>query len=75
MVVGGVKSFRSEGSKQGGSLFRSDHRRSNGSAADVKFSVGGLNPGPRKLPAAAARYVPAGVRTADRKYSGRLRYH
>ena len=43
---GGVKSFRSEGSKQWGSLFRSDHRRSNGSAADKQFSVGGSNPGP-----------------------------
>ena len=43
-VGGGVKSFRLEGSKQWGSLFRSHHRRSNGSAADAQFSVGGSNP-------------------------------
>ena len=46
---GAVESFRSEGSKQWGSLFRSDHRRSNGSAADEQFSVGGSNPGPRTV--------------------------
>ena len=42
---GGVKSFRSKGSKQWGSLSLSRNRRSNGNAADVKFSVGGSNPG------------------------------
>ena len=41
---GGVKSFRSEGSKQWGSLSPSHNRRSNGNAADAKFSVGGSNP-------------------------------
>ena len=42
---GGVKSFRSEGSKQLGSLSLSHHRRSHGVAADAKFAVGGSNPG------------------------------
>ena len=40
-----VKSFRSEGSKQWGSLSLSHNRRSNGNAADAKFLVGGSNPG------------------------------
>ena len=42
---GGGKSLRSEGSKQWGNLSLSHNRRSNGNAADAKFSVGGLNPG------------------------------
>ena len=42
---GGVKSFRSEGSKQWGSLSLSNNRRSNGNIADANFLVGGLNPG------------------------------
>ena len=42
---GGVKIFRSEGSKQWGSLLLSSNRRSNGNAADANFSVGGSNPG------------------------------
>ena len=42
---GGVKSFRSEGSKHWGSLSLSHNRRSNGNAADAKFLVGGSNPG------------------------------
>ena len=41
----GVKSFRSHGSKQWGSLALSHNRRSNGIAADAKFSVGGSKPG------------------------------
>ena len=44
-VGGGVKSFRSEGSKQWGSRWPSDNRWSNGNTADAKFSVGGSNPG------------------------------
>ena len=43
---GGVKSFRSKGCKQWESLAPSHGRRSNGNAADAKFSVGGSNPGP-----------------------------
>ena len=41
----GVKSFRSEGSKQWGSILRSHNRRSNGNTANTKFSVGDSNPG------------------------------
>ena len=44
-VGGGVKSFRSEGSKQWGSRPLLDNRWSNGNAAHAKFSVGGPNPG------------------------------
>ena len=44
--VGGLKSFRSKGCKQWESLAISHNRRSNGNAADAKFSVGGSNPGP-----------------------------
>ena len=44
-VGGGVKSFRSEGSKQWGSLALSHNRQSNGNATDAKFWVGGSNPG------------------------------
>ena len=44
-VWGGVKSFRSEGSKQWGNLSVSRNRRSNGNAADAKIFVGGSNPG------------------------------
>ena len=43
--MGGVKSFRSASSKQWGSKSPSHNRRSNGNAADAKFSVGGSNPG------------------------------
>ena len=43
---GGVKSFRSKGCKQWENLALSHDRRSNGNAADAKFSVGGSNPGP-----------------------------
>ena len=43
--MGGVISFRSEGSKQWGSLSLSHNPRSNGNAADTKFLVGGSNPG------------------------------
>ena len=46
---GGVKSFRSEGSKQWGSLSLSHNRRSSGDAADAKFLVGGSNPGRRNV--------------------------
>ena len=42
---GGVKSFRSEGSKQWGGISLLHHCRSNGNAADAKFSVGGSNLG------------------------------
>ena len=42
---GGVKSFRSEGSKQWGTLLLSHNCRSNGNAPDAKFLVGGSNPG------------------------------
>ena len=42
---GGVKSFRSEGSKQWGSISLKHNRRSNGNTTDAKFSVGGSNPG------------------------------
>ena len=42
---GEVKSFRSEGSKQWGSLSLLHNRRSNGNAANAKILVGGLNPG------------------------------
>ena len=45
MVGGGVKSFRSEGSKQWGSLLLTHNPRSNGNAADTRFLVGGSNPG------------------------------
>ena len=41
----GVKSFRSEGSKQWGNLVLSCNCRSNGNAADALFSVGSWNPG------------------------------
>ena len=41
---GGVKSLRSEGSKQWGNLSLSHNRRSNGNAADAKYSVGGSSP-------------------------------
>ena len=44
-VWGGVKSFRSTGFKQWGSLALSQYRRSNGNATDAKFAVGGLLPG------------------------------
>ena len=46
---GGVKSFRSEGSKQWGGISVSHHRRSNGNAADAKFSGGSSNPGRRTV--------------------------
>ena len=46
---GGVKSFRSEGSKQWGGILLSHHRRSNGNAADARFLVGGSNPGQRTV--------------------------
>ena len=42
---GGVKTFRSQGSKQWGSLSMSHNRWSNGNAADTKFFVNGSNPG------------------------------
>ena len=42
---GGVKSFRSKGSKQWGRTSLTHNCWSNGNAADVKFSVGGSNPG------------------------------
>ena len=42
---GGLKSFRSEGSKQWGDKLLSHHCRSNGHAADALFSVSGSNPG------------------------------
>ena len=42
---GGVKSFRSEGSKQWGSKSPSANRWSNLNAADANFSVGGSNLG------------------------------
>ena len=42
---GGVKSFRSEGSKQWGRLWLSNNRRSNGNADNVNVLVGGSNPG------------------------------
>ena len=42
---GGVKSFCSEASKQWGRMSLTHNCRSNGNAADVKFSVGGSNPG------------------------------
>ena len=45
MGWGGVKSFRSEGSKRWGSAALSHHRRSNGNTAHAKFSFGGSNPG------------------------------
>ena len=43
--MGGVKSFRSEGSKQWGSTLLTHNYCSNGNAADVKFTVGGSNSG------------------------------
>ena len=43
-VGGGVKSACLEGSKQWGGILLS-HHRSNGNAADAKFSVGGSNLG------------------------------
>ena len=42
---GGVKSLRSTGFKQWGSLALSHRRRSNGNTADAKFAVSGSNPG------------------------------
>ena len=47
MGVGGVgvKSLRSEGSKQWGGILLSHHRRLNGNAGRCKVSVGGSNPG------------------------------
>ena len=42
---GGVKSFRSEGSKQWGSPSLPHNCRSNGNATDAKFLVGGSNLG------------------------------
>ena len=45
MDGGRDKTFRSEGSKQWGSLLLSSNCRSNGNAADANFLVGGLNPG------------------------------
>ena len=50
---GGVKTFRSEGSKQWGSRLRSYHCRSSGSAVDVEFLVSDSNPGFEGLLAAA----------------------
>ena len=44
-VGGGVKSFRSKGSKQWGHTLLTHNCWSNGNAAGVKFSVGGSNPG------------------------------
>ena len=41
----GVKNFRSKGYKQWRSILLSHHQRSSGNAADVKFLVGGSNPG------------------------------
>ena len=41
---GGAKSFRSEGSKQWGSLLLSSNRWSNGNAADASFLGGGSDP-------------------------------
>ena len=42
---GGVKSFRSKGCMQWGSLAQSHNHRSNGNAANDNFLVGGSNPG------------------------------
>ena len=42
---GGVKSFCSKGYMQWRSISLSHNQRSNGNAADVKFLVGGSNPG------------------------------
>ena len=43
--MGGVKIFRSKGSKQWGRKLITHNCWSNGNAADVRFSVGGSNPG------------------------------
>ena len=43
--MGGVKSFRSEGSRQWGSISLAHNSWSNSNAADVWFLVGSLNPG------------------------------
>ena len=47
--MGGGQKFSLRRLQAVGSLFQSDHRRSNGSPADAKFSVGGSNPGPRTV--------------------------
>ena len=69
---GGVKSFRLKGSKQWGSLSLARNRWSNGNAADVKFSVGGSNPGRLTFGGGGGRKF---VRTADQRDPGRLHYH
>ena len=69
---GGVKSFRSEGSKQWGGISLSHHRRSNGNAADAKFFVGGSNPGRPTVGGGGAkfarpRFEPPTIRTPGRR--------
>ena len=67
---GGVKSFRSTGFKQWGSLVLLHHRRSNGNAAGAKFSVGGSNPGLLTFGGGGR-----GVKCSRPGFVGRLHYH
>ena len=72
---GGVKSFRSEGSKQWGSLSLSHTRWSNGNAADAKFSVGDSNRGrPTVGGGGGAIFTRPGFKP-PKKDSGQLHYH
>ena len=73
---GGVKGFRSEGSKQWGSKLLTHNCWSNGNTADIMFLVGGSNRGRLTLGGGGrAKIHPSGVRTADPKHTGRLLYH
>ena len=73
---GGVKSFRSEGSKQWGSLSVSRNRRSNGNAADAKFFGRWFESWSADSWRRRRRRIqPTGVRTAYRKDSGQQHYH
>ena len=73
----GVKSFRSEGSKQWGGSLPLSHRRLNGNAADANFLVGGSNPGRLTVGgggAAAAAFTRPGFAPPTKKL-GRMNYH
>ena len=77
--MGGVKSFRSKGSKQWGRTSLTHNCWSNGDTADVTFSVGGSNPSPadfwRRRRRRRCKIHPTGVRTVNQRDTGRLHYH
>ena len=73
---GGVKSFRSKGCKQWGSMVLAHNCWSNGNTADRRFLVGGSNPGRVTLGGGGgAKIHPTGVRTAHHRCAERLLYH